>query len=111
MKPIAKQRSLHSSSAKRLRRARRLYMRLCMKAVLESKDDRVMHAMILKMKEHGLYIIPDTICWRSFRFSICRYLWRHALQQDPRCGDWHFWYRRMGFDNNFSREHLSVQIA
>jgi hypothetical protein len=89
-----------SFSAKRLRSARRLYVHLCSKALIEATDNSVMTDMTLKMRERQLYADQAPLpCWREYRFRILRYLWK---QKGQGC-EWHFWYRSQGYDQNFSK--------
>lgn len=115
---IANARRMNEWSNKRLRRARRLYFHLCKAAVLSSTDNTVMHGMILRMKERGLYAFPKTIQipWRDFRYKIVRYLYMEHVRETGQCAryivtHWSFWYLANGFDKDFNRVAVTAKTA
>ena len=111
---IQRHQSAHSYSAKRLRRARRLYFRLCLPAVLASTDNSVMVAMTGKMIERGLYAQPGgSVPWRDFRFKIVRHFYWASTTPAERKRLWHWmnWCRENGWDGNMNRVKPVAQTA
>ena len=106
---VLQHRRQFNASAKRLRRARRLYLRLCTPAIMACEDNTVLHHVIQRMNDHELYKKMAKICWREQRYSICRYLWRQA-GGNSHSAHWFFWLKQNGFDHNFNRN-LNVSKA
>lgn len=112
---IQRHQEMRSYSSKRLRRARRLYFRLCAPAVLSAVDNDLMVVMTRKMIERGLYAHnPATsIPFRDFRFKIVRHLYWMKTTPEERKRLWHWmnWCRANGFDGNMNRIKPIAQTA
>lgn len=99
---ILQQRRQLESANRRLRRARRLYVRFCTPALMSCATNAVMDAMTRHMVERKLYAQPEgkPICWRSYRYTILRHLYR---QHGSPGSHWSFWYQSLGYDHNFNK--------
>ena len=78
-------------SAKRLRRARRLYGRLVVLAICQAPTESVLWACVEKAKANGLYssLTADV----DVAFSLLRYAFKHIGMRNQchaRMGFWHF---------------------
>lgn len=96
---ISKQRSILTRSSARLRRARRLYVRLGIKAVLESTNDSVMDHMAKRMAASGLYAAASISNKHDMRFRIARMIFNLQRKSfgGTQAGEWTFWCIRNGF--------------
>lgn len=96
--------TLNWSSA-RIRRARRLYLRLCAPLALQAIDDSVMERMIRRMYESGLYAMPASgqIPWRDGRYRIARHLYKMAGSPQSSGFGWSIWCRANGFGRDFNK--------
>jgi len=102
---------MFTRSNNRLKRARRLYVRLCMNAVLESTDDSVLDHMGKRMAACGLYAAASIQNKHDMRYRIVRIIFN--LQRGSfgatQLGEWSFWCIRNGFSpTSFRRNKKAI---
>jgi hypothetical protein len=109
---IKHHRKMFTTSGRRLRRARRLYVYLCRTAILEATTNEVIHRIYRRMLDSGLYASAhNTICWREGRYRILRYLYRLDGSPGSSGFGWSNWCFRYGYGHNFSKIEQTKQTA
>ena len=93
---IERQRSFFNASNKRLRRARRLYVALCLKSI-EKFGNPIIDLMAKRAQEHGLYSDKTNIM--GIRHSINGHHFQLTKDRTPPSFmRWHNWCRLMDID-------------
>lgn len=98
---IKQHRDRFTYSARRLRRARRLYIFLCRKA-WQKNPNRTMKIMSQKMRDNGLYAWTPIMNYREYRYRICRYMFR-LLCKDTDIFAWSRWQTKWNLDGNLNQ--------
>jgi len=93
-------------SSKRLKRARRLYIRLCKQSILQSDGTAVIDHVATRMAESGLYAAASITNKRDLRYRIARTLFNleRGSFGSTKVGEWSFWLTRNGFNQDFGRK-------
>jgi len=86
-------RKLFEYSNKKLRRARRLYGRICSKQI--NKTPEIVHAIAVKAIDRGLYSASTGV--KDVKFSLCRYAYINSAHFDAAGGfGWYGWVDKFG---------------
>jgi hypothetical protein len=105
-------RKAFTQSSRNLKRARRLYIRLCTPAILASTDDSVVHQVAKNMINSGLYASTTSVNWHDMRYRIARMMFNleRGSFGSTQVGEFSFWLTRNGFGQNFRRSR-KIQTA